>query len=404
MSILAALFTPATSVSLPVAKPTLKFSPLPIHLNVGLPSTICTPISFSTLRPGQQRGFPFLTLLAATGGSDGIIDNNNNGSGGGGGGGGNNNDGKNNNEGGEDNGDENAGSRNWEEALMLLSEAGRTLDSLPKDFAAAIRAGKIPPAVIERFLSLEKSAFMRWLMQLGGFKERLLADDLFLAKVFMECGVGVFTKTAAEYDRRKENFFKELEIVFADVVMAIIADFMLVYLPAPTVSLRPPIAVSAGPISKFFYSCPDNAFQIALPGTSYSFLQRLGAIVRNGAKLFAVGTTSSLVGTAVTNALINARKAVDKSSAAEVENVPIFSTSTAYGVYMAVSSNLRYQVLAGVIEQRILEPLLHQHKLILSAICFAVRTGNTYLGSLLWVDYARLIGIQKAHEENAALA
>lgn len=44
--------------------------------------------------------------------------------------------------------------------------------------------------------------------------------------------------------------------------MAIIADFMLVWLPAPTVSLRPPLAVSAGPIAKFFYGCPDNAFQV----------------------------------------------------------------------------------------------------------------------------------------------
>lgn len=43
----------------------------------------------------------------------------------------------------------------------------------------------------------------------------------------------------------------------------------------------------------------------------------------------------------------------------------------------------RYQILAGVIEQRLLEPLLHQHKLFLSAMCFAVRTGNTFLGSLL---------------------
>lgn len=42
------------------------------------------------------------------------------------------------------------------------------------------------------------------------------------------------------------------------------------------------------------------------------------------------------------NALINARKAVDKSSPVEVENVPILSTSAAYGVYMAISSNLRY--------------------------------------------------------------
>ena len=45
-------------------------------------------------------------------------------------------------------------------------------------------------------------------------------------------------------------------------VMAIIADFMLVYLPAPTVSLRPPIAVNAGSIAKFFHGCPDNAFQV----------------------------------------------------------------------------------------------------------------------------------------------
>lgn len=44
----------------------------------------------------------------------------------------------------------------------------------------------------------------------------------------------------------------------------------------------------------------------------------------------------------MTNALINARKAVDKDKAGEIENVPIVSTSVAYGVYMAVSSNLRY--------------------------------------------------------------
>eukprot|EP00268_Persea_americana_P054097 TRINITY_DN616_c1_g1_i1.p1 TRINITY_DN616_c1_g1~~TRINITY_DN616_c1_g1_i1.p1 ORF type:complete len:310 (-),score=68.10 TRINITY_DN616_c1_g1_i1:950-1741(-) len=262
----------------------------------------------------------------------------------------------------------------------------------------AIENGRVPGLIVHRFVELERSPFLRWLMQFGGFKERLLADDLFLAKVAIECGVGVFTKTAAEWERRRENFFKELDFVFADVVMAIIADFMLVWLPAPTVSLRPPIAIGAGRISKFFYGCPDNAFQVALSGTSYSFLQRIGAIMRNGAKLFAVGTSASLVGTGITNALINARKAVDKSFAGEAEDIPILSTSVAYGVYMAVSSNLRYQILAGVVEQRILEPLLHQQKLLLSVFCFAFRTGNTFLGSLMWVDYARWVGIQKIRE------
>ncbi|KAF2293547.1 hypothetical protein GH714_002608 [Hevea brasiliensis] len=229
---------------------------------------------------------------------------------------------------------------------------GRSLESLPKDLAGAIEREE--------------------------FRDRLCI--------------------AAELEKRREKFGKELDFVFADVVMAIIADFMLVWLPAPTVSLRPPIAVSASPLAKFFYGCPDNAFQVALAGTSYSFLQRIGAIMRNGSKLFAVGTGASLVGVGITNVLINARKVFDKSFAAEAEDVPILSTSIAYGVYMAVSSNLRYQILAGVIEQRILEPLLHQHKVILSAICFAVRTGNTFLGSLMWVDYARWVGIQKSRE------
>jgi hypothetical protein len=37
---------------------------------------------------------------------------------------------------------------------------------------------------------------MRWLIQFGGFRERLLADDLFMAKLAMECGVGIFTKVS----------------------------------------------------------------------------------------------------------------------------------------------------------------------------------------------------------------
>ncbi|KAJ6750787.1 hypothetical protein OIU85_001334 [Salix viminalis] len=361
-----------------------------LHPRLSLPSPSPCPAYLGHHRYNDHR-LPL--FIPSSSGGDGGIHNHPPPNGGGGGG-----DSSDNNNQDGDGGS--AEDKNREEAMMVLVEAKRSVESLPQDLAAAIRAGRIPGAVVSRFFELENSRFLRWLMKFDGFRERLLADDLFLAKVGMECGVGMFTKTAAEYERRRENFFNELEVVFADVVMAIIADFMLVFLPAPTVSLRSPLAGNAGPIAKFFHNCPDNAFQVALAGTSYSLLQRLGAIARNGAKLFVVGTTSSLVGTAVTNALINARKAVDKSSAGEVENVPILSTSVAYGVYMAVSSNLRYQILAGVVEQRILEPMLHQHKLMLGALCFAVRTGNTFLGSLLWVDYARLIGIQKANEEH----
>ncbi|KAM7268410.1 hypothetical protein ACFE04_010576 [Oxalis oulophora] len=289
-------------------------------------------------------------------------------------------------------------SRNKAEAFLAMAEGGRSLESLPKDLAAAVEAGRIPGSIVHKYFDLEKSPISEWLLQIGGFKERLLADDLFLTKVAIECGMGIFTKTAAEIGKRKENFMKELDFVFADVVMAFVADFMLVWLPAPTISLRQTVAVNAGPLAKFFYGCPENAFQIAFGGTSYSLLQRIGAIVLNGAKLFAVGSSASVIGVGVTNLLIKARKALDKSFSGEVEDLPIIPTSIAYGTYMSVSSNIRYQFLAGVIEQRMLEPLLHKNKLLLGAICFAVRTGNTYLGSILWVDFARLLGIQKIRD------
>lgn len=91
------------------------------------------------------------------------------------------------------------GEKNKREALMALTAIGRTMESLPADLAAAIKAGRIPKSIVHRFHDLDKSAVFRWLMKFGGFKERLLADDLFLAKVAMECGVGIFTKVNKNY-------------------------------------------------------------------------------------------------------------------------------------------------------------------------------------------------------------
>lgn len=53
--------------------------------------------------------------------------------------------------------------------------------------------------------------------------------------------------------------------------MAIVADFMLVWLPAPTVSLQPALAMNAGAVAKFFHNCPDNAFQVTWSPIIYPF-------------------------------------------------------------------------------------------------------------------------------------
>lgn len=95
--------------------------------------------------------------------------------------------------GGDEGGD---AERNRGEAMVVLTEAGRSLESVAEDVAAAIKAGRLPGSIVNRYIELEKSGVFKWLLQFSGFKERLLADDLFLTKVGIECGVGIFTKVS----------------------------------------------------------------------------------------------------------------------------------------------------------------------------------------------------------------
>lgn len=342
-----------------------------------------------------------------------------------------------------------AAQQNVDECAAALKALGRSAESLPADLADAISRGRVPGAVVERFAGMENAAVMGYLMRFAGFKERLLADDLFLTKVAIECGIGICTKTTAEWERRRGMFFTEIDFVVADIIMALLADFMLVWLPAPTIPLHGPATQQANALQRFLDSCPDNAFQVPLRGTEYTLLQRSCAILRNGVKLMVVGTTASLFGTGLTNLLITVRKVMQETLPADVAadaaaaaaaavasvpldfttsiplgtdgsldalasaaaaaadvaaaaagavpaelEVPILATSLAYGSYMAISCNLRYQVLAGVVEQRFLEPRFHDNKTLLAVLSFVFRTSNTFIGSLLWVDYARWIGVQ----------
>lgn len=76
----------------------------------------------------------------------------------------------------------------------------------------------------------------------------------------------------------------------------------------------------------------------------FSAEQRIGAIVRNGAKLLMVGFGSSLIGVGATQALTIARQALDPNYHSTNPPQNVLNVSAAYASYMAISSNLRYQV------------------------------------------------------------
>jgi len=178
--------------------------------------------------------------------------------------------------------------------------------------------------------------------------------------------------------------------------MALIADFMLVWLPAPTFAIGKPATKTSSLFSRAFAGCPDNAFQKVPYGyTPFTVGQRAGAVVRNGLKLFGVGFFASLLGVGITNGLVGLRQFMDPTFVPLNDPQDVFVMSAAYGSYMASSSNLRYQILAGIVEERGIEVLFKSQPAVCAALSFVVRTANTFLGSLLWVDFLNILGLQK---------
>jgi hypothetical protein len=291
--------------------------------------------------------------------------------------------------------DEGEGGNGAAPAAAILT--GKAVETLPAELAQAFKDGKLPAEMLQRYLDLSKNPFFAWLMSFGGFRERLLADPSFMIKVAIEVGIGICTKTTAEYTKRGENFNSQLDFVFANLVMALIADFMLVWLPAPTFAVRGGAAAKApNALARIFAGCPDNAFQkVPMGYAPFTLGQRAGAVVRNGAKLFGVGLFASLLGVGITNGLVGLRSILDPTFVPLNDPQNVLVMSAAYGTYMASSSNLRYQILAGIVEERGIEAVFKSNPALCAALSFVVRTGNTFLGSLLWVDFLDLLGLQK---------
>lgn len=173
----------------------------PLHFNNNNNATAVSSISFSfpssSSFSSRRRLFSLNADVVGGGGGGGGLGN------GGGGGGGN---------GGERDGGE---EKNKADVMLVLAEIGKGLENLPLDLRAAVEGGKIPKEIVLKYFELEKSNVFRWLLQFGGFRERLLADDLFLAKVGMECGVGMFTKVRFASLRSADfvSVFLELEFI-----------------------------------------------------------------------------------------------------------------------------------------------------------------------------------------------
>ncbi|CAI8597390.1 unnamed protein product [Vicia faba] len=287
------------------------------------------------------------------------------------------------------------------EIARVMNAAGQRRDALPQDLQKGIDLGLVSPEVLQNFFDLEKYPLLSELThRFQGFRERLLADPKFLYRLAIEEGISVTTTVLAQYLKRKENFFQELDYVITDSVRGSVVDFFTVWLPAPTLSFISyaddmNASDNISSLMGLLGSIPDNAFQKNPVGTNWDLNHRIASVLFGGLKLAGVGFISSIGAVASSNSLFAVRKLLNPAiiTDQQIARSPILKTAVVYALFLGISANLRYQIIAGVVEHRISDQFASQTFLV-NLLSFVSRTINSYWGTQQWIDLARDTGLQ----------
>ncbi|KVI09982.1 protein RETICULATA-RELATED 5, chloroplastic [Cynara cardunculus var. scolymus] len=290
------------------------------------------------------------------------------------------------------------------EIARVMNAAGRRRDALPQDIQKGLDLGLVSPEVLQNFFDLEQYPLLSELThRFQGFRERLLADPKFLNRLAIEETISVTTTLMAQYQKRKGKFFEEIDYVVTDTLRGIVVDFFTVWLPAPTLSFLSYSDDANGPnsidaLKGLLGSIPDNAFQKSLAGKDWNIGHRVASVVFGGIKLASVGFISSLGAVAASNVLYTLRKVLNPALMQKNRRSPILKTAIVYSGFLGTSANLRYQIIAGLVEHRVSDMFADQ-TLFVNMLSFVARTINSYWGTQQWIDLARFTGLQTQKSE-----
>lgn len=306
---------------------------------------------------------------------------------------------------GDDSGSDGGAASNEDELSALLSEKNASINDLPKEILTAYRSKIIPLWAVSNYLVARANPLSRIMLPIGAMRDRFLADKLFLLKILIEEGIGLCGKLSAEYQQRRSAFWKEGEFVFANVLIALLADFALVFFPAPSLSLnRPSSASSKGFtawLSRMSSDLPSNIFQTDRP---FTLGQRAGGFALKFSQLFAVGFLCCFAGVVITNGLVSIREKVDSSYKPATSTQKPLQMSLLYATFLGASSGTRYQFINGI-ENHIFPRAFAKAPAVVEQVAtFALRYANTFWGSQQWVMFARFANLQKLKESDSDLS
>ncbi|XP_073273030.1 protein RETICULATA-RELATED 1, chloroplastic-like [Primulina huaijiensis] len=279
----------------------------------------------------------------------------------------------------------------------VIEEAEKLGATLPADMLEAAKSMGIRRLILSRYIDLQGSGwplgfFVRHSSML---RNRMLADPSFLFKVGTEVMIDSCCATFAEVNKRGKDFWAEFELYAADLLVGIVVDIALVGMLAPYARIGKR-SISSGFLGRMRHVCgalPSSVFEAERPGIRFSLQQRIGTYFYKGVLYGSVGFGCGLIGQGIANVIMNAKRSIKKSEE-DIPVPPLVKSAALWGVFLAVSSNTRYQIVNGLESLVEASPLAKQIPPVALAFTVGVRFANNIYGGMQFVDWAKWSGVQ----------
>lgn len=283
----------------------------------------------------------------------------------------------------------------FEEVMREVEKRGATL---PSDMLEAAKTIGIREKLLLRYLDSQGPSV--WplgfaMKSFSFFRNRMLADPHFLFKIGTEIVIDSCCATFAEIQKRGKDFWAEFELYVADLLVGVVVNVALVSLLAPYARIGQPSMSKGffGSIQHAYAALPSSVFEAESSGCKFSIQQRIGTYFYKGVLYGSVGFACGLVGQGIANLIMTAKRS-GKKSEDDIPVPPLVKSAALWGVFLAVSSNTRYQIINGLESLVEASPLAKRVPPVAFAFTVGVRFANNVYGGMQFVDWARWSGVQ----------
>lgn len=234
----------------------------------------------------------------------------------------------------------------------VLSEWYRTFETLPLILRQAVQMGLFSSQQLVRFCAMDNRPTLTRTVQRSlpasvsrGLVGRMMADPAFLQKLIMESAICTGSSLLWEVQQRGERFSAELDLVAINTLSLLAANVALVWSVAPSRSFGSPQKM---PWQRMLAKLPNHAFDASGPQRVYTTGTRAASFVAKIGELAAVGAVSGAAMGLLGGAAVALRRRSQPDFQPSVAPPSLVAGAGGLGAFMGISSNVRYQLVAGM--------------------------------------------------------